>query len=92
MTQITSAFITPEEANSFKRLTSPEMRGVTLYLQRVAAQSLDGMARADSSEIWRRLQGRYALARELLDHIDGTELARIETTRSAVYRSGDVNG
>ena len=65
-----------EIANSFRRLASPEMRGVVLYLQGVGERALDDMATCGDHDFWRRLQGRYSLVRELLDLVESVQVAK----------------
>lgn len=68
-------------ATSFLRLKAPEFEPFIGFVKSVHQKALDDMAVVNDPDMWRKLQGRAQLAKELLDYVESssTLVAKFES-------------
>ena len=67
-------------ARALNRLKAPELKPVIDWLSRIHLKAAEDCATVADVDAWRRLQGRAALAKELLDLVESSNeiAAKIE--------------
>jgi hypothetical protein len=57
---------------SFLRLKAPEFEPYLAYIKSVHQKALEDMSTVSDPDIWKQLQGRARLAKELLDYVESS--------------------
>lgn len=66
------ANISASTARAFTKLRAPELQPVTDWLREVHLKAMEDCSTSGLPDVWRKLQGRAALAKEILDLVESS--------------------